>query len=134
MSIDIKRIDIKRIDIKEFRDLGYLQEVNRQFFHPLGLALEIVIEDCHHPGVEEGSFPADRCSLCDEDGKTYRLGGLWDSREDPEGFLFGEPLDEDRIAFVRAEREKRSGRREELLAPGRVIQEPQDKIGPEETS
>lgn len=29
------------MDIKEFRELGYLQEVNRQFFHPHGLALSI---------------------------------------------------------------------------------------------
>lgn len=31
----------KRMNIKEFREEGYLQEVNRQFFHPLGLALEL---------------------------------------------------------------------------------------------
>jgi hypothetical protein len=33
----------KEINLKEFRDFGYLQEVNRRFFHPLGLAL---IMDC----------------------------------------------------------------------------------------
>lgn len=33
--------NINRIDIKEFRELGYLQEVNRLFFHRLGLALEV---------------------------------------------------------------------------------------------
>ncbi len=27
------------VDIDELRQLGYLQEVNRRFFHPLGLAL-----------------------------------------------------------------------------------------------
>ena len=32
---------IKYLDLIEFRDFGFLQEVNRQFFHPLGLALEI---------------------------------------------------------------------------------------------
>jgi hypothetical protein len=58
--------EIKRIDIKDFRDAGFLQEVNRQFFHPLGLALEIIID-------EEGS---------------YKLGGVWDYREDPEGMFF----------------------------------------------
>ena len=31
--------DPKEINLKEFRDFGYLQEVNRLFFHPLGLAL-----------------------------------------------------------------------------------------------
>lgn len=33
--------DIKRMPIREFKDLGFLQEANRQFFHPHGLALEI---------------------------------------------------------------------------------------------
>jgi hypothetical protein len=32
--------DIERMAISEFVDEGYLQEVNRRFFHPLGLALE----------------------------------------------------------------------------------------------
>lgn len=57
---------IRRIDIKEFREAGYLQEVNRRFLHPLGLALEVVVE---------------------EDG-TERLGGVWDYRDDPEGMAF----------------------------------------------
>lgn len=34
--------DIKRIDAAEFQAEGYLQEVNRRFLHPLGLALEAV--------------------------------------------------------------------------------------------
>lgn len=59
--------EIKRIDIKEFREQGFLQEANRLFFHPLGLALEIVQED---------------------DGSEC-LGGVWDYRNDPEGMLFG---------------------------------------------
>ena len=58
--------DIKRMRIEEFRETGYLQEVNRQWFHPLGLALEI-----------------ER----DVDG-DFVLGGIWDYREDPEGMLF----------------------------------------------
>lgn len=36
---------IKKIDIKEFRESGYLQELNRTFLHPLGLALEVEIDD-----------------------------------------------------------------------------------------
>lgn len=58
--------DIKRIDIAEFRKTGYLQELNRRFLHPLGLAMEVVI---------------------DEDG-AERLGGVWDYRDDPEGIYF----------------------------------------------
>ena len=63
LNIDNK---IKRIDIKEFRESGYLQEVNRRFLHPLGLALEIVIES---------------------DGSEI-LGGIWDYREDPDGIYY----------------------------------------------
>jgi hypothetical protein len=62
---------IKRIDITEFRERGYLQEANRLFFHPLGLALEITQ---------------------DEDGSEH-LSGVWDYREDPEGITFGGPDD-----------------------------------------
>lgn len=57
--------EVKRIDIKEFREKGYLQELNRQFLHPLGLALEIII-----------------------DGESEKLGGIWDYRDDPEGIHF----------------------------------------------
>ena len=62
---------IKRINIKEFRQKGYLQEVNRRFFHPLGLALEVII---------------------DEKTGEEKLGGLWDYRDDPEGIAFGEDI------------------------------------------
>lgn len=65
--------NIKYIDIKEFREFGFLQELNRHFLHPLGMALEVIIED---------------------DG-TERLGGIWDYRDDPEGMLFGEPFNEE---------------------------------------
>jgi len=57
---------MKKIEIKEFREKGYLQELNRRFLHPLGLALEIVI---------------------DEEGNEY-LGGIWDYREDVEGIYY----------------------------------------------
>jgi len=68
--------DIKYIDIKEFREKGYLQELNRRFLHPLGLALEVKIED---------------------DG-TEVLGGVWDYREDLEGIYYDlENSDETRI-------------------------------------
>lgn len=58
-------MNIKRMPIKEFRELGLLQELNRQFLHPLGLALEVVIED----GEE-------------------RLGGVWDWRGDDGGIIY----------------------------------------------
>lgn len=58
------------ISIKEFREKGYLQELNRQFLHPLGLALSVEIND---------------------DG-TENLGGIWDYREDPEGMKYGRAI------------------------------------------
>lgn len=62
--------EIRYLDIKEFREKGYLLEANRQFFHPLGLALEINV---------------------DENGNEV-LGGIWDYRDDPEGILYDENL------------------------------------------
>jgi hypothetical protein len=56
------------MDIKEFRELGYLQEANRLFFHPRGLALEIHV---------------------DNDGDET-LGRIWDYRDDPEGMVFND--------------------------------------------
>ena len=61
---------VKYMDLGEFKNLGYLQEVNRQFLHPRGLALEMIVED---------------------DG-SVRFGGVWDYRDDPEGMNFGGKL------------------------------------------
>ena len=68
---------IKRMDIKEFREKGYLQEVNRLFLHKLGLALEVEI---------------------DEDGNE-KLSGIWDCRQDAEGIIYDlENSDKERIS------------------------------------
>jgi hypothetical protein len=58
--------EIKKIDIKEFREKGYLQELNRQFLHPLGLALAVSVN---------------------ENGEEM-LDGIWDYREDDEGIIY----------------------------------------------
>lgn len=71
---------MKHLAIQEFRARGYLQELNRRFLHPLGLALEVVRED---------------------DG-TERLGGVWDARADPEGIAFDD-YDSSKAAAVDAE-------------------------------
>ena len=55
------------MDVQEFREAGYLQEANRRFFHPLGLALEV---------------------FHDDDGSVWRLSGVWDCRDDPVGIVF----------------------------------------------
>jgi hypothetical protein len=94
--------DIKRIDIKEFREKGYLQELNRQFLHPLGLAIEIIV---------------------DNDTGEENLGGIWDYREDEEGIYYDVMnSEEDRIVafkekkkFISDEFEKRKKVRKEKL-------------------
>jgi len=63
---DDNEIKINYMSIKEFREEGYLQEANRRFFHPLGLALEVTR---------------------DRDG-NYLLTGIWDYRDDPEGIIY----------------------------------------------
>jgi len=52
---------------EEFWKLGYLQESNRRFFHPLGLALTAQI---------------------DGDSGEIKLGQILDGRHDPEGIRF----------------------------------------------
>jgi len=72
--------EIKRMDIKEFRRKGYLQEINRMFLHPLGLALEINLN---------------------VDG-SETLGGIWDYREDKEGIYFDVAnSDEERLEWFK---------------------------------
>ena len=102
---------INYMDLDEFRDLGYLQEVNRQFFHPLGLAL-VWNED--------------------DDG-TITLSGVWDDRDDPEGWYMETSKRDERgaeearkAAFIAAEREKRVEAR--MRAFGWVVQ-PVDEGG-----
>jgi endonuclease YncB( thermonuclease family) len=58
---------VKILDLKPLREDGYLQEVNRMFFHPLGLALAVRIDD---------------------DKKATML--ILDARDDPEGYIFSE--------------------------------------------
>ena len=95
---------IPKMDIKEFVEKGYLQELNRQFLHPLGLALEVQI------GNEN----------------NYSLSGIWDYRNDPEGIYFDyENSDPARIEraklkrdFVDLEFAKRSILRKEILGFG----------------
>jgi hypothetical protein len=70
----------KKMDMNEFIEKGYLQEVNRNFFHPLGLALTLIFE---------------------RDEKEPSSFFIWDCRDDPEGFLF-----DDSVSKQKAFREK----------------------------
>ena len=83
-------------DLKQFIDKGILQEANRSFFHPLGLAISVDIDD---------------------DG-AVSLGHIVDS-DDAEGWMFGE-IDSDKAA---AFKEWASGRApDRLKALGWLIQ------------
>lgn len=93
---------VKYMPIQEFLSLGFLQEANRQFFHPCGLALE-----------------------CRQDGDTgeWKLAGVWDYRDDPEGVAFATLDDEDsraKLGNVLAEMERHAKTRRELF--GSVVQ------------
>jgi hypothetical protein len=88
-------MEIKRISIKEFRELGFLQEANRLFFHPLGLALEVIIND--------------------KTGEVT-LGGIWDYRDDPEGMAFGDgTIDQNKIDSVEKLRLSKVDARKQLF-------------------
>lgn len=80
---------MKCIDIQEFRDFGFLQELNRQFLHPLGMAL-VVSMDTETPGA------------------SWTLHSVYDYRDDPEGMIFDFSGDDEMNAerLARAERVK----------------------------
>lgn len=101
-------MSVKYMDIGEFQKLGYLQEVNRRFLHPLGLALEIRGE---------------------EDGAGWELGGVWDYRDDPEGVVFSDPPDTEKAARIDSEWRERTGPREKAL--GFMVQPPGQGMPPE---
>lgn len=92
--------DGKTISVKDFRELGLLQELNRRFLHPLGLALEVTIDS--------------------ETGEE-RIERLWDNRDDPEGWVFdSEILDVDKARAIYEEEIKRFRVRYDTL--GFIIQ------------
>ena len=94
-------LNVKYMDIKEFRAMGLLQEVNRLFFHPLGLALEVTAAD---------------------DG-SETLTGVWDYRDDDEGMLFSDDLiDRTQIGRVKTFMAEQHAKRYRTI--GYVIQEP----------
>lgn len=88
----------KRIPISEFRELGYLQEVNRRFLHPLGLSLTVV-----------------------RNGNGFQLGSILDFREDSDGVCFGADSRPDteafqrKIDFIDSEFKTRGDNRKKLL-------------------
>jgi hypothetical protein len=85
------------ISVAEFREAGFLQELNRCFLHPHGLALSVEI---------------------DEETGEESFGPIWDSRMDPEGLLFADvqnTLDGAKAQRVREEYVRHLETRCELL-------------------
>ena len=70
--------NMKYMPIEEFKERGYLQEANRLFFHPRGLALAV--------------------SRNDED-ESMELCGIQDCRDDPEGLVFDD-FDEEKAGII----------------------------------
>lgn len=88
---------MKHLSAKEMRARGYLQEANRRFFHPLGLALEV-----HY---------------ADADPEATAKLSVQDHRDDPEGVYFaGRDSDvrRSKAAAVDAEWDAKTERREAL--------------------
>jgi len=93
------------MSVKEFREAGYLQELNRQFLHPLGLALVTRIEDY------DGGLTIEK------------LDGITDFRDDPEGLIFAEGvMTAEKAANIKAQQEQRFPARQQAL--GFIIQPP----------
>jgi len=95
------------MSLREFVEGGYLQELNREFLHPLGLAMSVIIEE-------------------DDDGNV-EFGGIVDSRDDPEGIVFAEDMiDKDKVDKVSEEFAEKAENRMDKY--GFIIQLPDDSI------
>lgn len=79
-----------QMTVMEFWEQGYLQELNRQFLHPLGLALAI-----QRSGDPESDNP---------EMEWIFSPVIWDYRDDPEGMNFAPRTTQD-PNFVRKARQ-----------------------------
>ena len=99
------------MSIKDFIKQGYLQEVNREYLHPLGLSLGVTVEE-------------------DGEAKLYRV---WDSRDDPEGMVFGDATDTDKARQVAKQRAAKAVHRAEqfgwTVQPVGVVLSKEDLAG-----
>jgi hypothetical protein len=70
---------MKKMPLDEFQKIGLLQEINRQFLHPMGLALMFDTRDDNVVTSVE----------------------IWDARDDPEGILFApDVINEEKVFKV----------------------------------
>lgn len=81
------------MNLRVFMDEGYLQEANRQFFHPLGLALAVVFKD----------------------GEPTCACVVQDAREDKEGIIYPYPIDVEKAHHILKEQTKRGVARRKAL-------------------
>lgn len=65
-------MEFKIMNLKEFIEIGFLQEANRQFFHPIGLELSVCFDNS-------------------DDGELFII----DDRENPEGMKYPELSDKE---------------------------------------
>lgn len=94
---------LKYITVDELWELGFIQEANRQFWHPHGLAVSVIRNAVNAPG---GKF-----------------GPVWDCRGDAEGIYFdGQIIQSERwmanAMQVRAEANLHYGARRQLFGLG----------------
>lgn len=96
-----------KLTAEEFKNEGFLQEVNRQFFHPLGLALALDVDKSSPTGVLQIE--------------------VWDERGDPEGWFFHpSELDDSDVAqkIKNVEDLRKSKEAERIRVAGSVVQAP----------
>ena len=88
------------LSVAAFANEGYLQELNRVFLHPLGLALSWHPEghtyESFKKAMEEAGYQYGEDAMqnawagaCLMGADKPRLGAIWDGRDDPEGWIFG---------------------------------------------
>lgn len=92
---------MKYISGQELSDEGYLQEANRLFFHPLGLALEVTVDD---------------------DEEFYDVK-IQDWRHDPEGVYF-DVVNPKKVEAIENTKAARIADRAHAL--GFFVQQPED--------
>lgn len=153
---------IKYMDGVEFRNAGFLQESNRLFFHPHGLAIEVVFPtegdkvafiDADHlrtivrtigtkfdidKVTVELQRALDAINKSLEQARPAVLGGVWDDRDDPEGIVFGDGCDPEKARACAQERARHRPHRIALFGGNpekgsHDIQPPSWKLPQEET-
>lgn len=106
---DVGTVSAKMLSMGDFLKLGYLQEVNRQFFHPLGLTLEVRVGD------EENFY-----------------GRVRDLREFPGGACFtklGGSSDEASAAYIASQvRDRKAAREARLGSSIQPMEEPKSAL------